>query len=68
MNEATKKQPLDKVLAQKFINPDTDREVTVASALGYEKNKKASYEEMEPKEEETAALNLNRNLALEIFL
>ena len=41
LNEATKKQPLDKVLAQKFINPETDREVTVASALGYEKNKKA---------------------------
>lgn len=41
INEATKKQPLDKVLAQKFINPETDREVTVASALGYEKNKKA---------------------------
>ena len=39
INEA--KQSLDKVLAQKFINPDTDREVTVASALGYEKNKKA---------------------------
>ena len=41
INEVTKKQPLDKVLAQKFINPETDREVTVASALGYEKNKKA---------------------------
>jgi len=41
LNEATKKQPLDKVLAQKFVNPETDREVTVASALGYEKNKKA---------------------------
>jgi hypothetical protein len=41
LNEAPKKQPLDKVLAQKFVNPETDREVTVASALGYEKNKKA---------------------------
>ena len=41
INEAPKKQPLEKVLAQKFLNPDTDREVTVASALGYEKNKKA---------------------------
>ena len=41
INEAPKKQPLEKVLAQKFVNPDTDREVTVASALGYEKNKKA---------------------------
>jgi hypothetical protein len=41
INEAPKKQPLDKVLAQKFLNPETDREVTVASALGYEKNKKA---------------------------
>ena len=41
INEAPKKQPLDKVLAQKFVNPETDREVTVASALGYEKNKKA---------------------------
>ncbi len=35
------KQSLDKVLAQKFINPDTDREVTVASALGYEKKSQA---------------------------
>jgi hypothetical protein len=41
INEAPKKQPLDKLLAQKFVNPETDREVTVASALGYEKNKKA---------------------------
>lgn len=41
INEAPKKQPLEKVLNQKFINPDTDREVSVASALGYEKNKKA---------------------------
>jgi len=41
LDEVTKKQPLDKVLAQSFVNPDTDREVTVASALGYEKNKKA---------------------------
>jgi hypothetical protein len=41
INEAPKKQPLEKVLTQKFVNPDTDREVTVASALGYEKNKKA---------------------------
>ena len=41
INEATKKQSLDKVLAQKFINPDTDREVTVASALGYEKKSQA---------------------------
>lgn len=41
INEAPKKQPLEKVLAQKFINPDTDREVTVASALGYEKKSKA---------------------------
>ena len=39
LNEA--KQSLDKVLAQKFINPDTDREVTVASALGYKKNSNA---------------------------
>jgi hypothetical protein len=35
------KQSLDKVLKQKFINPDTDREVTVASALGYKKNSNA---------------------------
>jgi hypothetical protein len=35
------KQSLDKVLAQKFVNPDTDREVTVASALGYKKTSKA---------------------------
>ena len=41
LNEAIKKQPLDKVLKQSFKNPDTGREVTVASALGYEKNKKA---------------------------
>ena len=39
LNEA--KQSLDKVLAQKFVNPDTDREVTVASALGYKKNSNA---------------------------
>ena len=39
LNEA--KQSLDKVLAQKFVNPDTDREVTVASALGYEKKSQA---------------------------
>jgi hypothetical protein len=41
INEATKKQPLDKVLSQTFVNPETDRDVTVASALGYDKNKKA---------------------------
>lgn len=41
INEAGKKQPLEKVLAQKFVNPDTGREVTVASALGYEKKSKA---------------------------
>jgi hypothetical protein len=41
LDEATKKQPLDKVLAQTFVNPETDRDVTVASALGYDKNKKA---------------------------
>jgi hypothetical protein len=41
INEATKKQPLDKVLAQTFVNPETDRDVTVASALGYEKKSQA---------------------------
>ena len=41
LNEAPKKQPLDKVLAQKFTNPDTGNQVTVASALGYKKNSKA---------------------------
>ena len=41
LNEAPKKQPLEKVLAQKFENPDTGNQVTVASALGYEKNSKA---------------------------
>jgi hypothetical protein len=35
------KQSLDKVLKQSFKNPDTGREVTVASALGYKKNSKA---------------------------
>ena len=35
LNEA--KQSLDKVLAQKFVNPETDREVNVTSALGNEK-------------------------------
>ena len=39
LNEA--KQSLDKVLKQSFKNPDTGREVTVASALGYKKNSKA---------------------------
>ena len=41
LNEAPKKQPLDKVLAQKFTNPDTGNQVTDASALGYKKNSKA---------------------------
>jgi hypothetical protein len=36
LNEA--KQSLDKVLNQSFKNPDTGRNVTVASALGYKKN------------------------------
>ena len=35
------KQSLDKTLAQTFINPDTDRKVTVASALGYDKKTQA---------------------------
>ena len=39
LNEAN--QSLDKVLKQKFTNPETGNQVTVASALGYEKNKKA---------------------------
>lgn len=42
LNEAPKpKQDIDKTLTTKFVNPDTDREVTVASALGYKKNSKA---------------------------
>jgi hypothetical protein len=41
INEAPKKQPLEKVLAQKFENPDTGNQVTVASALGYEKKSQA---------------------------
>ena len=41
LNEAPKKQPLDKVLAQRFINPDTGNQVSVASALGYEKKSQA---------------------------
>jgi hypothetical protein len=41
LNEAPKKQSLDKVLAQRFINPDTGNQVSVASALGYEKKSQA---------------------------
>ena len=41
LNEAPKKQSLDKVLTQKFTNPETGNQVTVASALGYKKNSKA---------------------------
>ncbi len=39
LNEA--KQSIDKTLATTFVNPDTDREVTVASALGYDKKSQA---------------------------
>jgi len=39
LNEATK--GLDRVLSQKFKNPKTGNDVTVASALGYEKNSQA---------------------------
>ena len=35
------KQSLDKTLAQTFVNPDTDRKVTVASALGYDRKTQA---------------------------
>jgi hypothetical protein len=35
------KQSLDKVLKQKFTNPETGNQVTVASALGYKKSSKA---------------------------
>lgn len=35
------KQDIEKVLSQTFTNPDTDREVSVASALGYDKSSKA---------------------------
>lgn len=41
LNEAPKKQSLDKVLTQKFTNPETGNQVTVASALGYKKTSKA---------------------------
>ena len=39
LNEA--KQSLDKALATTFVNPDTKRNVTVASALGYDKKSQA---------------------------
>jgi len=39
LDEATK--GLDKLLTQKFKNPDTGNDVSVASALGYEKNSQA---------------------------
>lgn len=39
LNEATK--GLDRILSQKFKNPDTGNDVSVASALGYEKNSQA---------------------------
>jgi hypothetical protein len=39
LNEA--KQSLDKVLKQSFKNPETGNQVTVASALGYEKKSQA---------------------------
>jgi hypothetical protein len=39
LNEAT--TGLNKALSQKFRNPDTGNDVTVASALGYEKNSQA---------------------------
>ena len=39
LNEAN--QSLDKILKQKFTNPETGNQVTVASALGYKKSSKA---------------------------
>jgi hypothetical protein len=39
LNEAN--QSLDKILKQKFTNPETGNQVTVASALGYKKTSKA---------------------------
>jgi hypothetical protein len=41
LNEAKPKQDIDKVLAQKFKNPETGNDVSVASALGYDKTTKA---------------------------
>ena len=43
IEEAGKKQKadIDKTLSQTFVNPDTDRNVTVASALGYDKKSQA---------------------------
>lgn len=41
INEAPKKQSLDKTLAQSFKNPETGNNVTVASALGYDKKTQA---------------------------
>ncbi len=41
LNEAPKKEPLDNVLAKTFTNPDTGNNITVASALGYDKTSRA---------------------------
>lgn len=44
LNEATRKKPkqdIDTILQQKFKNPETGNDVTVASALGYDKNTQA---------------------------
>jgi hypothetical protein len=41
INEAPKKEPLDKVLAKSFKNPETGNNVRVASALGYDKKTQA---------------------------
>jgi len=41
INEAPKKEPLDKVLAKSFKNPETGNDVRVASALGYDRKTQA---------------------------
>ena len=41
INEAAPKKDIDTLLTKRFINPETDREVSVASALGYDKLSKA---------------------------
>jgi hypothetical protein len=41
LNEAKPKQDINKVLAQKFKNPETGNDVSVASALGYDKKSRA---------------------------
>ena len=41
VNEVAPKKDIDTLLAKRFINPETDREISVASALAYDKLSKA---------------------------